>query len=179
MPQDVRWHRVGRPLCLLPQHAAGDARTLAGRLDHVHSDICLVRQPWGRCLRAGGRRQCVLSMHAADTPVDRLGHRDSEGSLACRTSDHCFRTGARRRLVEVEHIERIADRSQRVGIQSEVVEGRPSEAASCAVVHTRPDLDLATSRGHFEQLPDVVAPLPPCGSFLLPSSSPSTLCESL
>lgn len=179
MPQGVRWHPVGRPLCLLPQHAAGDARTLAGRLDHGHSDICLVRRLLGRCSRAGGRRQCVLSMHAADTPVDRLGRRDSEGSLARRTSDHCSRTGARRRLVEVERIERIADHSQRVGIQSVVVEDRPSEAASCAVVHTRPDLDLATSHGHFEQLPDVVAPLPPCESSPLPSSSPSTLCESL
>lgn len=100
----------------------------------------------------------------------------------CRTfGRRCSHTVGRRRPVEVERIGQAADRRQQVGIRSEGAEVRPSEAASCEVVHSLADLglemclDLDRSWQHL----GVGAPLRPCESSPPPSSSLSILCESL
>lgn len=65
--------------------------------------------------------------------------------------------------------------------RSVVVEDhRPCAAASCLVGHTVLGyLEVGRALGRSSQLLGVRAPLLACAHSLLPSSSPSTLCESL
>lgn len=104
--------------------------------------------------------------------MSRMGSVDN---LAHRTSGCFARIAARRQLVAVAHIGRVAGQKL-ADSRWEGVEGHPFAVASCVVVHSSTAQDLAVSLGRSVARPGAVAPHRLCADSLPPSSWLSILC---